>query len=104
MQEIGGKRSRKEIEWRQRLARFATYGQGVELFCQAESVSAATFHRWRKQLAERDSPTHGVGFIDVGLLAAAPAPPAPARDDQVGTALEVRLDLGHGLVLHIVRR
>ncbi|MES2262771.1 MAG: IS66 family insertion sequence element accessory protein TnpB [Pseudomonadota bacterium] len=103
MQEIGGKRSRKQIEWRQRLARFAACGQGVKLFCQAESVSEATFHRWRKQLTEDGDGTPEVGFIDVGLLAAPPASP-PARDDQVGAAVEIRLDLGHGLVLHIVRR
>lgn len=103
MQEIGGKRSRKEIEWRQRLARFAACGQGVKLFCQAESVSQATFHRWRKQLAEEHAPTPVVGFIDVGLLASPDSAPA-TRAGQEGAALEVRLDLGHGLVLHIVRR
>jgi len=47
------KQSRREMEWRQRLARFATNGQEVKSFCQAESVLEATFYRWRKQLGER---------------------------------------------------
>ncbi|WP_420715431.1 IS66 family insertion sequence element accessory protein TnpA [Cupriavidus sp. D39] len=46
------KQSNKEVEWRQRLARFASSGQQIKSFCQAESVSTATFCRWRRQLAE----------------------------------------------------
>ena len=42
------KQSRKEVEWRQRLTRFAANGQEVKAFCLSESVSEATFHRWRK--------------------------------------------------------
>ena len=96
------KQSRKEVEWRQRLARFAASGQQVKPFCYAESVSEATFYRWRKQLAETSEATPATGFIDAGVM-----PPAPTQMSQVepaGAALEVRLDLGHGMVLHIVRR
>ena len=32
------KQSRKELEWRQRLARLAASGEQVKLFCQAELV------------------------------------------------------------------
>ena len=106
MQETFGKKSRKEVEWEQRLARFAACGQQIKLFCQTESVSEATFYRWRKQLAMAN--TGGVapaaGFINVGVLPPARKAPTMTQDEPPGAALEVRLDLGHGLILHIVRR
>lgn len=99
------KQSRKEVEWRQRLARFAASSQQVKPFCQAELVTEATFYRWRKQLAESGDATPASEFIDVGVM----PPPAtqsatPRELPCAGAALEVRLDLGHGMVLHIVRR
>nr|WP_180279285.1 hypothetical protein [Massilia psychrophila] len=48
--------------------------------------------------------TPAAGFIDVGVMTAAPEAPAVPKPASVGGALEVRLDLGHGMVLHIVRR
>lgn len=98
------KQSRKEVEWRQRLARFAANPQEVKSFCQAESVSEATFYRWRKQLAETDGETPAAGFIDVGVMPPAAAVPSMTPCESAGATLEVRLDLGHGLVLQIVRR
>lgn len=98
------KQSRKEVEWRQRLARFAANGQQIKLFCQAESVSEATFYRWRKQLAETAGATADAGFIDVGVMPPASAVPSMTQCESAGAALEIRLDLGHGLVLQIVRR
>lgn len=96
--------SSKEVAWRQRLARFAASGQKIKPFCHAESVSEATFYRWRKQLAETGDATPADGFIDAGVMAPAPAAQAVPRVEPAGAALEVRLDLGHGMVLHIVRR
>ena len=96
--------SRKEVEWRQRLARFAANNQAVKSFCQAESVSEATFYRWRKQLASPCGAAPSTGFIDVGVMPTAPAVPSMTQCEPVDATLEVRLDLGHGLVLQIVRR
>lgn len=98
------KQSRKEVEWLQRLARFAANGQQIKLFCQAESVSEATFYRWRKQLAKTSGAAPAAGFIDVGMMPPAPAVPSMTQCESAGATLEVRLDLGHGLVLQIVRR
>jgi transposase-like protein len=98
------KQSRKEVEWRQRLARFATRGQEVKAFCQAEAVSEATFYRWRKQLTAGDGAAPVAGFIDVGVMPPALAAPSMTPCESAGAMLEVRLDLGHGLVLQIVRR
>jgi transposase-like protein len=98
------KQSRKEVEWRQRLARFAACGQPIKPFCKAELVSEATFYRWRKQLAETGGATPAVGFVDVGVMSSAPEAQSMTQDQLASAALEVRLDLGHGVVLHIVRR
>lgn len=99
------KQSRKEVEWRQRLARFAANGQEVKAFCLAESVSEATFYRWRKQLAAvAGVAPAAAGFIDVGVMPPAPVVPSMTPCESAGATLEVRLDLGHGLVLQIVRR
>jgi len=96
------KQSNKEVEWQRRLARFAGSGQQVKQFCQAERVSTATFYRWHKLLGEVVAPSPGSGFIDVGPMMSAPR--AAAKGALASAALEVRLELGHGLVLHIVRR
>ena len=103
MQTMLVKQSRKEIEWRQRLARFAASGQRVTSFCQAESVSAATFYHWRKQLTGTAGASQAGSFIDAGVMPAA-SEAQPTQTASAGAALEVRLDLGHGVVLHIVRR
>ncbi|MFM9438144.1 transposase-like protein [Janthinobacterium sp. CG_23.3] len=98
------KQSRKEVEWRQRLARFAKSGQQIKSFCQAESVSEAVFYRWRKQLEAVGDVAPAAGFIDVGVMPPAPSAPSMTPCDSAGATLDVRLDLGHGLVLQIVRR
>ena len=104
MDGITEKQSRKEAEWRQRVARFATSGQQIKSFCQAKSVPEAVFYRWRKQLAAVASVGPVAGFIDVGVMPPAPPVPSITQGEAAGAALEVRLDLGHGLVLRIVRR
>lgn len=104
MQGTGGKQSSKEVEWHQRLARFAACGQQIKSFCQAELVSEAAFYRWRKQLGETGGAAPAGGFIDAGLLQPAPKAPPMTREVPAGAVLEVRLDLGHGVLLHIVRR
>ena len=102
MTEMVTKRSSREAEWRLRLARFAASGLPVRQFCDAEAVSNATFYSWQKKLGKAVVTSPGAGFIDVGPM---PAPPrAPVKVEPASAALEVRLELGHGLVLHIVRR
>jgi hypothetical protein len=106
-QESGVTQSKKELPWRERLARFAASEQQVAGFCRSEAVSEASFYRWRKQLnGPAATPLRAARFIDAGALApvAVPAPAAAAEEVAAVPNLEVRLDLGHGLVLHIVRR
>jgi transposase-like protein len=98
------KESGKEVEWRQRLARFASSGQQVKSFCEAESISTATFYRWRRQLAKAGDATAAVDFIDVGVMPLASETQSMMPCSATSTALEIRLDLGQGLVLSILRR
>ena len=84
------------------MARFAGSGLTVDAFCQRESISASSFYRWRS--LHDNSPTREVmphvaakmpnkapAFVDLGSLRSAHAP------------LELRLDLGGGVLLHLVR-
>lgn len=46
-----GRRLRKQIEWRERLARFARAGTSIVRFCMDEGVSTPAFYAWRRRLA-----------------------------------------------------
>lgn len=103
MQEMTEAKARKQTQWRQRLERFAQCGLPVKEFCQTESISLASFYRWQKELGMNDGASSApAGFIDAGALRAGRRQP---DDEHTGAAaLEIRLELGHGLVLHIARR
>lgn len=103
----GSKRRRlNERAWRDLFKRFDSAGLTVEAFCQREGLSRSSFNRWRSRLPMRAGAAAAVGapnvrhsaasFVDLGLLGAA-ATAAPA-------GLELRLDLGGGLSLTLVRR
>jgi transposase-like protein len=96
-----GKRSRRSRqEWRSLLARFGGSGLSVEAFCRREAISAASFYRWRGLFGEggngcgREPRETAPAFLDLGPLTAAGA----SRP-----RLDLKLDLGDGLVLHLVR-
>ena len=86
--------------WAEVLARFADSGLSALQFCEQEGINIKSFARWRTRLtgpaesapAKRASPVPKAkpGFIDLGTM------PASAR-------MELRLDLGGGVLLHVVR-
>ena len=98
------KRQRPSAETRRRImARFAESGLSVDAFCQRESISTSSFYRWRPLLGDsspREVATHSAlnavgraaAFVDLGTL-----PPASR------VPVELRLDLGGGVLLHVVR-
>jgi hypothetical protein len=98
---IKGKGARRgEGEWRLLLAKFSASGLGVPAFCRSEGFSAASFYRWRDRLSDvvdrgdvvvRES---AASFVDLGALNSRSSP---------GLRLDLKLDLGDGLVLHLVR-
>jgi putative transposase len=89
-----------EAQWCSLLSRFCESGLSVSAFCRREAVSTASFYRWRglierhdggEALAVRSEPA----LVDLGTLKGETARAA---------AVELRLDLGGGLSLHLVRR
>ena len=104
-----------ESEWRERLARHAASGQTVAAFCKDELVTEGQFYRWRARLRgqsglavrARNAAPASAPFIDLGAVKAPNLNGAASRTNEPCVAkpdaIEVRLDLGHGLVLHIVR-
>ena len=90
-------RRRGRQEWETVIARFAESGLGVEPFCAREGLSESTFRRWRSLLGEPSTQCAApamerIGFVDAGTLKLG------------GTGrLELRLDLGEGVILHLSR-
>ena len=81
------------------MARFAESGLSVDAFCQRESISTSSFYRWRslldnsstREVVPRVSTNKAPAFVALGTLRSAHA------------ALELHLDLGGGVLLHLVR-
>lgn len=90
---------RSRDEWRALLRRFGASELGVEAFCRRESISAASFYRWRSTLSSErvggavvvqgDAPA----FVDLGAV----------NSRSPRQRLDLKLDLGDGVVLHLVR-
>ena len=104
---------RSESAWRALIERQRGSGASIESFCRAEGVSRSTFERWRGILLSSDEMSRpsssvakdndrpaplqrseGAPFIDVGMIGSA---------GHAGEAVEIRLDLGGGIVLTIRR-
>lgn len=97
------KRIRRSVAvWRQLFSRQSSSGLSIPEFCRRERINASLFRRWRLTLKDADG--HGrvapqaqraaevaVPFIDLGDLRSG------------GARLEVRLDLGAGVILSIAR-
>jgi hypothetical protein len=95
---------RRSIEtWRELVARQAGSGLSVQAFCRQRRLSTWTFYGRRSRLRQRtaapetaaaaaDGPTEpAAGFIDLGAL------------NRNSSRCEIRLDLGGGVVLQVVR-
>jgi hypothetical protein len=96
----GRGRRRSRSEWCALLAKFDGSGLDVGAFCRREAISAASFYRWRTLLGEAAQGGQIVpnaampAFLDVGTL-------TPASTS--GPRIDLKLDLGEGLILHLVR-
>ena len=91
---------RNRSEWQSLLAKFGGGGLSVEAFCRREAISAASFYRWRSLLngvVERGEVAvcdSAPAFVDLGALNSA---------SSHGRRLDLKLDLGDGLLLHLIR-
>ena len=101
----GIRRQQRSVEgWRALLAQFGSSGLTVTAFCKREAISPASVYRWRSLLGATAShvpvvsalplATAPTGFVDLGALIS-PPPSSPS--------FELHLDLGSGLMLHLVR-
>lgn len=96
---------RNQSDWRELVERQSQSGLTIAEFCRQQGITAASLYVWRSRLSgakptqlttsparKNDVEAEGSGaFIDLGSL---------------GThrsRFEVRLDLGHGVLLHLVR-
>ena len=91
-------RRRSRQEWETVFARFAASGLGIEPFCAREGLSESSFRRWRSLLGEPSTRSAAAqameppGFVDAGTVRLGG-----------GGRLEIKLDLGEGVVLHLTR-
>jgi len=96
------KRQSAEV-WREVVARFSQSGLTEEEFCEREGLRSKLFRRWRGKCSNGKGPRRAsagkaapvlsptAGFVDLGALPGG------------GSRLEVRLDLGGGVVLSVAR-
>ena len=86
--------------WRAVLERFEASGLTAVAFCEREGIGSKSLYRWRSRLGSaRELPASGqavgarnrAGFVDLGTLS--------SRSSRV----ELRLDLGGGVILQIAR-
>lgn len=94
---------RRSVEtWRELVDRQDRSGLSVQAFCRQERLNAWTFYGWRSRLRQRTTVAEGrvvvrdqnrepSGFIDLGPLSGGLS------------RCEIRLDLGGGVVLQVVR-
>jgi hypothetical protein len=91
--------------WTEVFARFEASGEAVTGFCKREGLHTSSFQRWRRRLSaiptmqghepgEERRQVPVASFIEMG--------PMPAASAAAGR-LDVRLELGGGVVLHLVR-
>jgi transposase-like protein len=98
-------RRRTPQQWQALLERQAASGQSIEAFCRSQSLTTASFYRWRRQLGvketagpssrapERES---APPFVDLGTLG---ADESESAADSGGWDLE--LALGTSVVLRL---
>ena len=104
MEKIGRER-RSESVWREIVGRQTESGLTVQAFCDREGIKSASLYGWRSRLrsdvqnrsvsgraprTQRSEKPAG-DFIDLGALGSG------------RSRFEVRLDLGGGVLLHLVR-
>lgn len=107
----GIKRRHLSIQaWQELFQRHAESSEPIGTFCRREGVSTHSYRRWKARLGEQTptaaltpvsvaratkmKPVSPAPFVDLGSLATPPS--SPAR-------LELRLELGGGVTLHVVR-
>jgi hypothetical protein len=107
---MSGQRRRLDAgSWRKVMRRFDAAGATVSEFCAREGLCESSFYRWRTRVGSHGG--QGSSARSVGPRAVA-VPPVPfielgslaGSSCDAGNDFELRLELGAGVVLQIVRR
>jgi len=99
---VGRQQRRSAEEWQAIFERRGASGLPIATFCQREGIAKSSYARWRTQLAHaaRDAGTAlssiQTGFVDAGHLGS-------RATTETSERLAITLELGHGIVLHVVR-
>jgi hypothetical protein len=83
-----------EHVWRDRLDRQAVSGLSISAFCEREGLSYASFHSWKRRLAERSlsAPPAPSVFVPVRVTSqATPKSPPPSPRVEIELPHQVRL-------------
>ena len=105
----------KEAIWRNHLARYATSGKSIVAFCRDEAISEGNFYAWRARLRQdkatsaveqASAPASTRSFIDLGPVKTKTLNDKAQRAAALSATpeIDVRIDLGHGIILTITRR
>lgn len=104
------RRRMNESSWREVLTRYATEAVTVQEFCRREGLTRSSFMRWHARLrggsapgaagevAPVSVPEPKPAFVDLGSLG------QQAGAFECGVPVDLRIDLGGGISLHLVRR
>jgi hypothetical protein len=114
MEDGKGKKPRRRMNeraWQEVLARFDAAALTVQEFCRREGLTRGSFTRWQSRLRGGSKP--GAAGTVAGLTAAVSVP-EPAFVDlgslgradafERGGSVDLRIELGGGVSLHLVRR
>jgi putative transposase len=101
-----------EARWRALVSAFESSGLSMPAFCRREGVAESSLYAWRARLRGAKRPLKAVmprpkgEFVALGVLdperSQALAAPS-ASGSRAAAALEIKLDLGGGVVLHLRR-
>jgi hypothetical protein len=104
--------SPRQQQWRDEQEQFEASGLTARKFCELHRLNASTFYKRRERLAELSADNvvavcpKVATFIDAGSIE--PVVKSRAREPELmrasaPTALELRLDLGAGIILTLTR-
>lgn len=99
------KRRRRDANaWREVLERFAGSGVSVPAFCGREGISEGSFYRWRAILQRARAGQKRGAVLIAGEVPKTSAPFVDLGTLQPGhSRVELKLDLGGGVLLQLVR-
>lgn len=105
--------AQKEALWRERLAQQRASGKTIAAYCQEHHIGKSTLSYWRRRLKAakgkqgRKVSTVTAPFVELSALKTVRPAVWSSRQgapDEMAGGLEVHLELGGGVVLHIARR